>query len=119
MTWLGYVALGLAAGLLSGLIGIGGGVLIVPALVYFFNHGQHEAQGTTLAMLVPPVGLLAAWTYYKRGHVQFPVAGLLCLGFVVGAFVGARYSVNLPRPVLRKIFGVAMLGIALDMILRS
>jgi len=119
MVWLAYIALGLVAGLMSGLIGIGGGVLIVPALVYFFHLGQHKAQGTTLAMLVPPVGILAAWTYYRRGNVQFSIAGLLCVGFVLGSVVGARYAVNLPRPVLRKIFGVAMLAIAMDMILRN
>jgi len=81
----GYLLLGLAAGILSGFIGIGGGVLIVPALVFIFGFSQQQAQGTTLAMLVPPVGILAAWTYYKHGFVDIRVAALLWPGLSSGA----------------------------------
>ena len=76
--------LGLLAGIFSGLIGVGGGVIIVPALVFLFGLSQHQAQGTTLALLVPPIGLLAAWTYYKEGHVDLKIAGLICVGFFLG-----------------------------------
>lgn len=111
-----YVILGLAAGTISGLVGIGGGVIIVPALMYLFGLSQHQAQGTTLALLVPPIGLLAAWTYYKHGYVNLRIAGLVCLGFFLGGLLGAQLAVRLTDPALRRIFGVALLLIALRMI---
>ena len=76
-----YLILGLAAGTLSGLIGIGGGVIIVPALVFLFGLPQHQAQGTTLALLVPPIGILAAWTYYKQGFVDLRLLRWFVWGF--------------------------------------
>ncbi len=112
-----YVLLGLFAGVVSGLIGIGGGVVIVPCLVFLFGLGQQQAQGTTLALLVPPIGLLAAWTYYKQGCVDLKIAGLICLGFVLGGWAGAKIAVGLPTVVLRRIFGSALLLISLKMIL--
>jgi len=111
-----YLLLGLAAGVVSGLIGIGGGVVIVPVLIFGFGLSQHEAQGTTLAMLVPPVGLLAAWTYYKQGSVNFQIAALLCAGFFLGGLLGAKLATGLSNVLLEKVFGVAMLAIALKMI---
>jgi uncharacterized membrane protein YfcA len=111
-----YLLLGLLVGILSGLIGIGGGVIIVPVLIFGFGLSQHEAQGTTLAMLVPPVGLLAAWTYYKQGYVNFRIAALLCVGFFVGGLLGAKLATGLPNVLLEKVFGIAMLAIALKMI---
>lgn len=113
-----YILIGLFAGGISGLIGIGGGIVIVPALIYIFKFSQHAAQGTTLAMLVPPIGLLAAFAYYKQGHVNLPVAGFICLGFVAGGYLGAKYAVGFPEEVLRKIFGVCLLFIAGYMILK-
>lgn len=113
-----FVVLGFAAGVLSGLIGIGGGILIVPALVFLFGFSQHQAQGTTLAMMVPPIGILAAWTYYKYGYVDIKAAGLLCLGFFLGGFFGARMAASLSSPALEKIFGVALFLISLRMIFR-
>jgi uncharacterized membrane protein YfcA len=112
-----YVFLGLVAGMLSGLIGIGGGVIIVPALVFLFGFSQRQAQGTTLALLVPPIGLPAAWTYFKQGNVNFEVAGLVCVGFFLGGFFGAKLATTLSNVALEKVFGVAMLGIALKMLL--
>lgn len=111
-----FLFLGLAAGILSGLIGIGGGILIVPALVFFFGMSQHQAQGTTLAMMVPPIGILAAWTYYKHGYVDLKVAGLLCAGFFFGGLIGAKAATQLSNPVLEKVFGVVLLLISLKMI---
>ncbi len=111
------LVIGLGAGFLSGLIGIGGGVVVVPALVYIFRMPQHYAQGTTLAMLVPPIGILAAYTYYRQGFVNLKFAILLALGFFAGGLLGARLAVHLPNDLLRKIFGFAMLLIALKMIL--
>ena len=111
-----YVLLGLLAGIISGLIGIGGGVIIVPALIFLFGLSQHEAQGTTLALLVPPIGLLAAWTYYQQGYVDLKIAVCICLGFLFGGLLGAKLATNLPSEVLEKVFGVAILVIALKMI---
>ena len=111
-----YTFLGLLAGILSGLIGIVGGVIIVPSLIFMFGFSQQEAQGTTLGLLVPPIGILAAWTYYQQGYVNLKAAGLICLGFVLGSLLGAKIAVVLPSKVLEKVFGVALLSIALKMI---
>ncbi len=111
-----YVLLGLTAGVISGLIGIGGGVVIVPALIYLFGLSQHQAQGTTLALLVPPIGLLAAWTYYRQGYVNLTIALFVCMGFFVGGLLGARIATGLSNEILRKVFGVALLLIGLHMV---
>ncbi len=111
-----YLLLGVVAGALSGLIGIGGGVIIVPALVFLFRLTQHEAQGTTLALLVPPIGILAAWIYYRQGYVHVPMAAYICVGFVLGSLLGAKLATNLSNVLLEKTFGIAMLLIALKMI---
>jgi hypothetical protein len=112
-----YVILGMVAGALSGLIGIGGGVIIVPALVFLFKLGQHKAQGTTLAVMVPPIGLLAAWTYYKHGDVDLRVAGLICGGFFLGGFLGAQEATRLSNAMLERVFGAALLAISIKMLL--
>ncbi|GAB4549945.1 MAG: sulfite exporter TauE/SafE family protein [Pleurocapsa sp.] len=114
-----YILLGILAGVLSGLIGIGGGVIIVPSLIFWFGFSQQEAQGTTLGLLVPPIGILAAWTYYQQGYVNLKVAILICLGFVLGGLLGAKMAVNLPSNVLEKVFGIALLLIALKMIFNN
>ncbi len=111
-----YLLLGLMTGILSGLIGIGGAIIIIPSLVLGFGMSQHTAQGTTLALMVPPIGLLAAWTYYKAGFVDFKVAALICLGFFVGGFIGARFVTDIPDLLLRRIFGLVLLLAALKMI---
>lgn len=111
------VLLGVVAGAFSGLIGVGGGVIIVPALVFLFGMSQHGAQGTTLALLVPPIGLLAAWTYWQEGYVNIHYAALICAGFFVGGLLGAKFANHLSNLALERIFGVAMLFIALKMIL--
>jgi uncharacterized protein len=112
-----YILLGLAAGVLSGLVGIGGGIIIVPTLVFLFGMTQHEAQGTTLALLVPPIGILAAWTYYQQGFVNLRVAGFVCLGFILGGLLGAKFATGLSNEVLQKVFGVVLLLIAVKMII--
>jgi uncharacterized protein len=114
---LGYTALGLVGGVLAGLLGIGGAIVVVPALVYFFGFEQKMAQGTTLAMLIPPVGLLAAWQYYQTGNMNLRVAGILCVGMFIGGFFGGHLANHISNDVLRKIFGVALMLIALKMIL--
>lgn len=111
-----YLLLGLAAGVISGLIGIGGGTIIVPVLVFLFGLSQHEAQGTTLALLVPPIGFLAAWTYYKEGYVDLRIASLICLGFFFGGLLGAKLATRLSSIVLERVFGIALFLISLKMI---
>ncbi len=114
-----YLLLGLLAGVVSGLIGIGGGSIIIPALIVFFGMSQHQAQGTTLALMVPPIGLLAAWEYYKGGYVDFKIAALICIGFFIGGYFGAKIAVTVPERLLRRIFGIALLLISLDMIFKK
>ncbi len=111
------LGVGLTAGILSGLLGIGGGILIVPCLVFVFGLSQHMAQGTTLALMVPPIGLLAAWTYYKQGYVDVKVAALICVGFFFGGLLGAKVATLVNAALLKKLFGALMLVVALRMIL--
>jgi uncharacterized membrane protein YfcA len=101
---------------LSGLLGIGGGIIIIPCLVFIFGLSQHAAQGTTLALMVPPIGLLAALEYYKKGYVDLKMAGLICLGFFVGGLVGARLAGQIDATLLKRLFGVLLLITAIKMI---
>src|SRR5215831_9023078 len=103
---LGLVALGLVIGTLSGMVGVGGGIFLVPALVYLFKFSQHEAQGTSIAVLVPPIGIFAALEYYRHGSVRLAVVGWIALGFALGAFGGALVAGQLPGLALRRMFGV-------------
>lgn len=108
--------LGLVAGTLSGLIGIGGGIIILPALVLLFGLSQHQAQGTTLALLIPPIGILAAWTYYRQGYVDVKIALFVAVGFFLGGLIGARLATSMSNVVLEKIFGISLLLIGIKMI---
>ncbi|MEM9451648.1 MAG: sulfite exporter TauE/SafE family protein [Cyanobacteria bacterium P01_E01_bin.6] len=101
------------------MIGIGGGVLITPALIYLFGFEQKIAQGTTLALLVPPIGILGAWAYYQQGLVNIKAASLICLGFVLGGLMGAKFAVDIEPNILRRVFGFAMLAISIRMIWSS
>ncbi|MBN2164853.1 MAG: sulfite exporter TauE/SafE family protein [Marinilabiliaceae bacterium] len=98
------LAIGLASGFLSGTMGVGGGIIVVPALVYFLGFSQHMAQGTSLALLLPPTGILATMHYYKNGYVDVKVALILVIMFIVGAYLGSLLSLNIPAKVLKKIF---------------
>ena len=111
-----YLALGLVAGSLSGTIGIGGGIILVPALVLIFEFSQHQAQGTSLAFMLPPVGILATWNYWKAGHVNWKFALILSLTFVVGAYLGSQFSIQISDKMLRRVFGFLLLVVAVKMI---
>ena len=119
MVWALFVLLGLVAGGVSGLVGIGGGVIIVPALVMLFGFSQKLAQGTTLALLVPPIGLLAAYTYYQHGLVDLRAAGLIVVGFVVGSFLGARYVAHLSNATVTRIFAAFLIVVAVRMFITA
>lgn len=109
--------IGLTAGVLSGLIGIGGGIIIVPALVYFLGFSQHAAQGTSLGLLLPPVGILAVMNYYKKGFLDIKVVLIMAIAFIAGAFLGSKLSVTLSEDKLKKFFAVVLLLIAGKMLL--
>ena len=109
--------IGLGGGILSGVLGIGGATLIIPALIYFLKFNQHLAQGTTLALMIPPIGLLAAWTYFKSGHVDIKVAALICVGFFIGGLIGAKIAISIPQDTLRKIFGLLLLILGTKMVI--
>lgn len=111
-----FVIIGIIAGILSGLFGIGGGIIIVPALVFLCGFSQLKAQGTSLAILLPPVGILAFLDYYKRGEVNVKAGILICVFLVIGSVFGAKISQLLPVNVLRRVFGVLMLLISVKLI---
>ena len=112
-TIIGLLVLGLAAGLLSSMVGIGGGTVIVPLLILLFGMSQKMAQGTSLAMLLPPIGLLAVINYYKAGYVDFKIAGILCIAFIAGSYFGSIVAINLHESILKRIFGVFLLILAI------
>jgi len=105
----GLLVLGLVAGVLAGLAGVGGGIIVVPVLVFVFGLTQHQAQGTSLAVLIPPIGILAAIEYYRRGDVNLKAAALIAAGLFVGSLLGAKIALGLPQATLRKVFGVVLL----------
>lgn len=110
------IIVGVLSGMLAGIFGVGGAIIVIPALVFIFGMSQHEAQGTSLAFMLPPVGILATWNYWKEGHVNWKVALVLSLTFVVGAWLGSHFSINMSDKMLRKLFGGLMIIIALKMI---
>jgi uncharacterized membrane protein YfcA len=112
-----YVGLGLVAGIFSGIFGIGGATIMIPVMVYVLGFTQHQAQGTTLAAMVPPIGLLAAWRYWQAGNVKLSIAAFICAGFFVGGLFGANLVQGVPDPLLKKLFGVFLLFVSLKMIL--
>ena len=113
---LGIAVIGLAAGILSGLLGLGGAIIIIPALVMFLGYSQQLAQGTTLIMMVLPVGALAAWQYYQQDNVNLKAAGILCIGMVIGGYLGGYIANHVSSDMLRKIFGVLLLLVSMKMI---
>jgi len=109
MLWLLLFLFGLGIGVLSGLLGIGGGIVLVPGLIFLFGFTQAEAQGTSLAVMIPPIGIFAALVYYQNGYVRLPVVGLIALGFMAGAYFGAKLVPHLSLDYLRLAFGALML----------
>ena len=110
------IVIGLLAGILSGLVGVGGGILMIPLLIMFMGLTQHQAQGTALFAMLPPIGILAAMNYYKEGFVKWEYAAVMALTFVVGGYFGSKLSINLPDQTVRRVFGVIMLIGAIKLI---
>jgi uncharacterized membrane protein YfcA len=108
--------IGLAAGFVSGSFGVGGGIILIPALVFFLGFSQHTAQGTSLAMMVAPIGLISAWNYYKQDYVNIKVALIVLVAFFVGSYFGSLLAVNISGKLLHRLFGVLLLAAALKMI---
>jgi len=112
-----YILLGLFIGVLSGIVGLGGGIMIVPGLVYLFHMNQHKAQGTSLAALLAPVGALAFWEYYKAGNVDIKAGLLIGLGFLFGGYFGGLWAQQIPELALRRIFGTLLVMIGIRLLL--
>lgn len=117
MHWLAFLVVGLISGVLSGLFGIGGGILLIPLLIYLFGFTQHEAQGTTLAVLIPPIGLFAAIEYYRRGFVRLSAVPWLIVGLMAGAYLGALIAPRIPETWLRRLFGLLLCYVGIDFLL--
>ena len=111
MTWM-ILLIGLVVGMISGVVGIGGGILFIPALMFMLGMDQYKAQGTSLGALLAPVGLLAFLEYYKQGHADLRVALLLAVGFFIGGYFGALVALQIPEMWLRRIFSVTLVLIA-------
>ncbi|UOB18232.1 sulfite exporter TauE/SafE family protein [Abyssalbus ytuae] len=110
------LVIGILAGVLSGVLGVGGGIIMVPMLMLVLSFSQHSAQGTSLAVMLPPVTILAVLNYYKAGYLNWKYAILIAIGFIVGGYFGSKLAIKIDQKTLRKIFGVLMLIIALRMI---
>jgi hypothetical protein len=110
------IIVGILSGMLAGVFGVGGAIIVIPALVFILGFSQHDAQGTSLAFMLPPVGILATWNYWKEGHVNWKIALILSLTFVVGSWLGSQFSINMSDKLLRRLFGVLMILVAIKMI---
>ncbi len=111
------IVIGIFTGAVAGLLGVGGAIVLIPALVLVLGFSQHDAQGTSLAMMLPPIGILAAYNYYKAGHVNLLFALILAVAFMLGAWFGSKFALTIPQQLLKKIFAVFLLVIALRMLI--
>lgn len=108
--------IGLIAGTLGGMVGIGGGLIIVPAMIYFLGADQKIAQGTSIAIMLPPIGLFAAINYYKAGYINVKYAAIIAVTFLLGGYLGSKLAIALPEAVLKKVFAVFLIITAIRMI---
>jgi len=111
------IVIGIITGIMAGMLGIGGAVIMIPALVYLLGISQQTAQGTSLAVMLPPIGIIAAYNYYKAGHANIKFAIILAVFFIVGSYFGSKLAISIPQNALKKIFGVLLLLIAAKMLL--
>jgi hypothetical protein len=111
-----YILLGLVTGIFSGFLGLGGGLILIPALAFFYGLTQHQAQGTSLAVMLPPITILAVLRYYQSGNVKLAMAVFIAAGFIVGGLIGANIVHQLSGAMVKKTFGVVMLVVSIRMI---
>ena len=111
------IVIGIITGVMAGMLGIGGAIIMIPALVFLVGISQQSAQGTSLAVMLPPVGIIAAYNYYKAGHVNIKFALILALFFLIGSYFGSKMALTIPQNVLKKIFGILLLLVAAKMLL--
>ncbi len=116
LTCIILIIIGILAGILSGFVGIGGGLIVIPLLVVFLGLSQHESQGTSLAMMLPPIGILAAINYHKAGYVKWEYAVIIAFSFIIGGYFGSKFAVSLRPDLVKRIFGIVMLIAAFKMI---
>jgi uncharacterized protein len=110
------IVIGITAGIMAGMLGIGGAIIMIPALVYFMGVSQQTAQGTSLAVMLPPIGIIAAYNYYKAGQVNIKFALILAAAFLIGSYFGSKLALNIPEALLKKIFGILLLLVAAKML---
>ena len=110
------ILIGLMAGVFGGIFGIGGAIIMIPAMVYFLGVDQHTAQGTSLAVMLPPIGLFAAYNYYKAGQVNLWYAVIIAVSFMIGGYFGSKIALNLPEHIMKKVFGIFLIIMALRLI---
>lgn len=111
------IGIGIVTGIMAGMLGIGGAIIMIPALVFLLGISQQNAQGTSLAVMLPPVGIIAAYNYYKAGQVNIKFAIVLAVCFLVGSYFGSKIALTLPQAALKKIFGILLLLVAARMLL--
>lgn len=109
--------IGIVTGVMAGIFGIGGGLIVIPALVYIMGLSQQAAQGTSLAMMLPPIGLIAAFNYYKAGYVNIKFALILAATFMIGSYFGSKIAVSISQDLLKKMFGILLLAVAIKILL--
>jgi uncharacterized membrane protein YfcA len=110
------LAVGLAAGFLSGMVGVGGGIIIVPVLVYFLGFTQHQAQGTTLFMFLLPIGILGVMNYHKQGYVDYKTACIIATTFLLGSYFGSKVAISLDQKMIKQIFGAIIIILGAKML---
>jgi uncharacterized membrane protein YfcA len=115
-TFLILLLIGLAAGALSGVAGVGGGVIVIPALIFALGMSQFEAQGTSLAMMIPPIGLMAAYNYYEKGFIDWKYALILAVFFVIGSYFGSKFALGTSQALIKKGFAIFIIIIGIKML---
>jgi uncharacterized membrane protein YfcA len=115
-TILVLIIIGLIAGVLSGMVGVGGGIIVVPALVFFLGFTQHQAQGTSLGLLLLPVGILAVVNYYNKGYIDVKVVIIMSVAFILGGWLGSKLSLALPQETVKRIFAIILFYTAFKML---
>ncbi len=113
------LAIGLSAGIFGGMVGLGGGVIMIPAMVYFLGLSIQSAQGTSLAVMLPPVGLMAVMNYYKAGQLNFKYAAVIAIAFFIGGYFGSKIALNVSPDKMKKIFAIALMLIAANMLIKK